>query len=67
MMVHMLPLSTSMEGGGGGKDGLEWVVPLVHLIPLEIPPIRLPLPSVVGQFHANNEGGCNWKNIILMT
>ena len=59
--------STSVEGGGGGKDGLEWVVPFVHLFLLEIPPIRSPSPSVVGQFHAIDEGGHNGKNSILMT
>jgi hypothetical protein len=48
-------------------DGSKWVVPFVHLFLLEIPPIRSPSPSVIGQFHGIDEDGHNGKNIIVMT
>jgi methylase of polypeptide subunit release factors len=44
----------------------EWVVPLVHLFPLEIPPIRSTSPSGLGRCHADDDS-IHGKNIVLMT
>jgi methylase of polypeptide subunit release factors len=44
----------------------EWVVPLVHLFPLEIPPIRSPSSPGDGR-NADNENSKNRRNIVLMT
>ena len=48
-------------------DGSEWVVPLVHLFPLEIPPIRTTSPSGFGRRHADDDSVNVGKNIVLMT
>lgn len=48
-------------------DGSEWVVPLVHLFPLEIPPIRATSPSGLGCRHADDDSVNVGKNIVLMT
>ena len=48
-------------------DGSEWVVPLVHLFPLELPPIRTISPSGFGRRHTADDSIIDGKNIVLMT